>query len=149
MTLFLERKNIMEIYGLFKTYKEEINGVAISKDSYIIDIILNKIKSVNIDEVITYKKIVNALNIAMFSGQNRMVNKITPLFRKQITGRIEDVRKVSNEAVSYIIDNDDFIEYINKINGEYKLPKYIVYDGVNINIEELGKSKKLVGNFVR
>ena len=129
---------------------KEIKGLALPKDSNLFLHILAKAQSRNLDEYVSYKEIVNALNIAIFTSNNKMANKISPLFKKQISADIKQVEALTSKTtVEYIKKNNDFEEFLSKVNGTYEQTKYIVYENDEVYVSSLKDSytKKLAGTY--
>lgn len=116
-----------------REYKDRPYGnkkYAIRKDSILGNYILNlpNDKVYNCDNIITFEKITNALNIAIFED-NSIYLKLIELFRNQVAASKDIIEfKYGLDVVNYIIEHDDFKSYLKKVNGTYEPTKYLVYD---------------------
>lgn len=73
---------------------------------------------INDDSFISYNKVVGALNIAIFSNEVKMTNKILPLFQGRVEGTREELMDVFSESVlDYILEHPNFSEYLEKVDG--------------------------------
>lgn len=103
---------------------------AIRKDSILGNYILSlpSDKVYNYDDIITFEKITNALNIAIFEN-NPIYIKLIELFRSQVTASRDIIEyKYGLDVLNYIIENNDFKSYLQKVNGTYEPTKYLVYE---------------------
>lgn len=65
------------------------------------------------DNPITYHNIVSAYNIAVFTDNSKMANKLLPLFRQDIYGSKEELLKVINPTIiEYIEEHNNFYEFL-------------------------------------
>lgn len=123
----------------------DIGTIALRKDSLLGQYLINNaddVKIQNMDLYISYEKVVNALNIAMFENDCKISNKILPLFKEQISGIKDELETYcSRNVIEYILKNNDFKTYIEKYNGEYKPDEYIVYEEGEIFRKDLVNSK--------
>ena len=121
---------------------------AIRKDSILGYYILNlpSDKVYNYDNIITFEKITNALNIAIFEN-NPIYIKLIELFRSQVTASKDIIEyKYGLDVLNYIIENNDFKSYLQKVNGTYESTKYLVYETgelIEQVISDLGKQLKI------
>ena len=74
----------------------DLKTVAVRKDSFMGRLFL-KNTDFKEEDAISYEDIKNALLIAIFKGENRMSNKISPLFEKEIYGTKEEKDLVTGE----------------------------------------------------
>ena len=153
---FVKQKINKLYYTIFPKYSttptisfNKDTTIAIRKDSVIGNWLIdneNHFDLYNKDLDISYVKVVNALNIAIFSDNRKMANKIMPLFINQISG-IKN--KLSNEyceeAINYIIENDDFDTFLLKFNGDYEEKKVVVYEDGELShriLSQIGQKVK-------
>lgn len=155
-TLFIEDKVPQEIkkiakkayYGIIKFEKEKyISEVSIKKDSELGNYLLHTedIKVYNDDIYVTYEKVVNSFNIAIFES-NPISEKILPLFKKQISGtRNKLLENYDVETIDYILSNPNFCTYLDKINGEYEADseqnECVVYENDKCSIQNFNDEK--------
>lgn len=105
------------------------NGdVTIKKDCMLGEYILTEYKNGNEDLNITHEKIRDALNIAMFEG-NEIFNLIFPLFKNLESGRFNELQeKYDKDVLNYILKRNNFKLYIDKLTEKYKGKEELVYD---------------------
>lgn len=83
---------------------------------------------------ISYEKIVNAFNVAVYEDNAKMSNKIMPLFKGMVSGDKKELleqEQAKENVLDYILINDNFYEYLEKQNGEQVIKNYLVYDDKN------------------
>lgn len=135
-----EDKNnlISKIKEYRKTYKTNFK-CAVRKDSILGNYIISMPSDdvYNYDEMITYEKLTNALNIAIFEN-NPIYLELIELFRKQIVGPKKIVAfEYGLNIVNYILKNYDFKSYLKKMNGIYEPDKYLVYENDELSLRTL------------
>jgi len=128
------RKEINQIISLLYNAERKIGYIdqfEIRKDSEIGEFLLFCIENGEIqneDLNIDFEKITNAFNIAVFEN-NPIAKEILPLFQGREIGKKEELmQRYSEEAINFILENDDFETYLQKIDGKYKIKKYVVYE---------------------
>lgn len=133
----IEKENqqmLSKVLEYEKANNKYIDKIAIRKDSLLGKYILNlpKGKVCNFDNIITFEKVTNALNIAIFEI-NPIAKKLIVPFMKQACGdKIDLIKEYGDETVNYIISNSNFNMYIQKFNGTYSPKKYYVYENSEI-----------------
>ncbi len=141
-------------YGLLQ-FEQQLQryiseDIAIRKDSLIGSfILLNKRTFIPEDEI-TYKKVVNAYNIAVFKEDNHMANKILPLFKERVSGSIEELSKIySSDILLNILENENFEEYLKMLDGKKdktvenkKEKEYVIYENGGYTKRKLGDIKE-------
>lgn len=123
---------IRKLFYFEQNIKINIKKVLIKKNSSIGQFILtytDNEKIINTDNYITFEKITNAMKISIMMDESKIFNKLEPLFKKQFSGTkeyiLENIRN-GEQIVDFINKNDDFVEYLNKINGIK--PQWIEYE---------------------
>lgn len=119
----------------FDTFKYEnenkipsISEIAIRVDSVIGIFLMENDLIYSENLIVSYNKIINAFNIAIFEN-NPIVKSILPLFKNQISGKKDElIGTYSSEVIEYILNNDDFNYYIERLNRTYQPKEYIVYE---------------------
>lgn len=142
-------KELQSMYfGLFQFEKEQgvyiKDDIALRKDSIIGSFILSHPENfINDDTDVTYKKIVDAYSVATFEDNTKMANKILPLFKGRVSGRKEELVDVCDlKVLDFILENGNFQEYLNKLDGIDITPKrYVVYEDENYFFSDLNKEK--------
>lgn len=111
-----------------------LSDVLLSKNSVVGQYIVSHPDMFSDDsKYISYEKVVNAFNIAIYEDNAKMSNKIMPLFKGMYSGYKDELLEqgLANENIlDYILIHDDFYEYLEKKNGEYIEKNYLVYDEV-------------------
>ncbi len=122
-------------FGILNFEKEQCiyvrDDIALRKDSVLGHFVLSHPENfINDDTDVTYKKVVDALSVATFEDNNKMFNKILPLFKNRISGRKEELADVCDlKVLNYILENGNFEEFLNRHDGIEELPKkYVVYE---------------------
>lgn len=116
--------------GFFQYEKENqdifLESVALRKDSALGQFILsNPNLCFNEDDYISYDKIVNAYNVAVFENDDKMANKILPLFKSRMSGMKEEFSSFPEKIISYISTNSDFYHHLKSKDNMYQ---YLVYE---------------------
>ena len=110
---------------------EHISDIAIRKDSILGKFLIERaseFKFCNKDLIVSYEKVVNAFNIAIYEN-NAIAKEILPLFRNKVSGIKEKLQKEYGfEIIEYILNNDDFYYYLEVIEGKYNPQEYFVYE---------------------
>lgn len=129
-------------------YEYDSFNCNIKKDSLLGQFLIshsNATDIINDDFYISYNKVINALNIALFRDDYKMTNKIMPLFKDQIYGTKEDLQLLYPENVlDYILENDDFSTYLEKENDTYKEQPCVVYENGKFTTKLLNNSRQKV-----
>ncbi len=109
---------------------------------------------INKSEFIHYSDIVNALNIALFDGEDKTSNKIFPLFKERIFGsKKELLKKFPEWVLDYILENKDFEKHLKKIDSIKELGSeepiqeenaYVVYEDGEWSIKNLEEEYKRI-----
>jgi len=105
-------------------------NLVIRKDSLLGAYILNlpSEKMANFDNEVTFDDVINALNIAIFENDS-IAKDIVVLFQKQVSGsKMDLVSEYGLEVIEYILKNNNFGIYLEKLNGEYLPEEYLVYE---------------------
>lgn len=67
------------------------------------------------DKMITFEKVRNAMEVAIYQDDAKMTNKIIPMFQKRIEGTREELMSERNrEVLDYIIENSSFEDFLEK-----------------------------------
>lgn len=125
------KKETEQIVSIFSQYQKENNDtffqkIALRKDSVLGKFILSHPEIFfNDDDYISYDKIVNAYNVAVFENDDKMANKILPLFKSRMSGMKEEFSSFPEKVISYISRNFDFYYYLNSKDNVYQ---YLVYE---------------------
>ena len=124
------------------------NEVAIHKNSILAKYLLehsNHKNVINLDEYVSYDKVVNALNIAMFQDDCKMSNKIYELFRQRTSGFKDDLEQLGycSKVIDYILNNNNFMVYLEKSTSEYVPSSYVVYEEKKFNKRPLVEKRKV------
>ena len=137
----IEKEVYSELQSIyFKLFSYECNNrigyikepIALRKDSIVGRYILSHQEiCLDDDTDITYKKIVDAYNVATYSKNLKMANKILPLFMGRISGTRDELGDICNLTVlDYILDNGNFDDYLKKLDGKVEniVKEYYVYE---------------------
>lgn len=137
-------------FSLFEYEKEKKTGyiseISILKNSTLGKFLLSNTdmeEIINEDQVVDYKKVVNAFNIAAFQA-DAISAEIYPLFCGQIQGNKEElIEQYDEKVLDYILENPSFDIYLEKKNGTYKDVIYTVYEDGEYSQKKLSKNKNL------
>jgi len=131
------RTEVNQMYSsLFQYEKEKKENVYITDVSILKTSALGKfmientdmLQIVNEDELVTYEKVVNAFNVAVFED-SPLAREILPLFQAQISGTVQKLSKAYNEdMLTYIVEHPSFETYLEIHNGTYEETPEIVYE---------------------
>lgn len=124
LSLFMYKRN---------TALSEIGkNITIKSDSQLGNwLILNTdgVNIINEDMYVSYDKIVNALVVATFEDNEKMSNKIMPLFKSRVSGTKEELMELTTEQViDYILNNPSFDDYLSMVDGIAKNEEEFIYD---------------------
>lgn len=148
-----------EVYNIFNQLHKEvlvnnfghISHIAIRKDSLLGQFLIKNTdfnKIYNKDLIVSYEKVCNAYLVATYENNCKMANKISIFLKGQIEGTKQELinkeNQNSEEVVNYILKNDNFKLYIEKMNGEYKPKEYIVYENEIFSKKILSKEKQKI-----
>ncbi len=112
----------------------KVEEISISKDNILGRYITSrKDKFRNDSDYISYEKVVNSLNIAMFEDNI----KIMPLFKERIEGEKEKLNIYSENTIEYILENDNFKDYLDRLDGKEAEKEYYVYENDEIHKKSL------------
>lgn len=144
----LEKLNQMQA-DLFDYEREHKTGyikeISIPKTSELATFLIENTdmkEIINDDKRVSYDKVVNAFNIAMFED-SPYAKEILPLFQNQISGNIDElVKKYNNNTLTYILKNSSFETYLEHLNKTYEEKDYIVYENGKFSTKKLISSKK-------
>lgn len=141
-------ENLNEMYGNLFNYEKEknigyISEISIPKASELGIFLLENTDMQDIideDKEVSYEKVVNAFNIAMFE-ENPIAPHIRPLFQGQVSGTVEQLSLMyPKELLTYILENPSFEAYLRKFNGEYEEPTvYTVYENGEFSQKQFSK----------
>lgn len=145
------QKEIRQAFLDFFQYQKEneskvLETVALRKDSVLGQFILSSSDLFfNDDNYISYEKVVNAYNIAVFENDDKMANKILPLFKNRMSGMKEEFSDFPEKVISYISRNADFYHHLKSKDNIFQ---YLVYeDGIyqrkNLKLNEKINCKTL------
>ncbi|MDO5003674.1 MAG: hypothetical protein Q4E39_05575 [bacterium] len=142
-------KELQSVYfGILNFEKEQCiyvrDDIALRKDSILGRFILSHPENfINDDTDVTYKKVVDAYSVATFEDNTKMANKILPLFKGRVSGRKEELADICDlKVLDFILNNGDFDEYLNNLDGKEKTPRrYIVYEDEKYFFSDLAKEK--------
>lgn len=129
-----------------KHNKDKFN---IRKDSTIGQYLINNFDQdyiINEDEYIYYVQIIEALKISIFEN-NEIFNQIIPMFRAQVQGSKEELRKNYDESVlDYILENDNFEEFLTKQDENYEESnsEFIIYENGEFSSKILTNHDKVL-----
>ena len=137
-------------YGLFMY--ENSNGlkntkeVLISKFSDIGKYIITHPERFENDDLnVTYKKVVNAFNISVFTDDKEMEEKILPLFKNRVEGNKKDlVKYVDINTLNYILKNKSFDEYLKKLDDKSDFKEYVVFEDGIYTSKKIEKVKMMI-----
>lgn len=83
---------------------------------------------INIDEYISYDKIVNALLVATYQDNEKMANKLIPLFKERKSGTRDELGEYcSLQVIDYILKNSNFDRYLDSLGGNSKVDNECLY----------------------
>ena len=104
---------VLEYEKLNNKYLEKID---IRKDSLLGNYILNlpEDKVTNFDDIITFEKITNALNVAVFENDPIAKKLIVPFMKQACNKKDVMIDEYGEEVVNYIISNSNFNMHIQK-----------------------------------
>jgi len=124
--------------------RELVNEISFRRDSLLGKWLIHNYdqkKIVYEDEFIDYKKVQNALNIAIFEC-SPIAERIIPLFRQKINGSKEELKnEYEEELLDYILTHDDFDAWVSE---EEKEPtEYFVYEDGEYSKKVLSTGKKV------
>ena len=101
----------------------------------------------NEDSFIYFNQIKNAMNIAIYQG-NEIYKQIIPLFRNEGSSSKEELAKKYDERIlDYILTNDNFDKFLREYeNTEEELEKepteYVVYENGEFSIQTFYQKQK-------
>lgn len=143
IAVICEKRNIelcneaMRIFGKLIEFGFENSlyneNIEIRKDSVLGTFLLKnpfKEEIINADLELNYDKVVSAFNIAVFKN-NEIAKKILPLFQKPEEAKLKSkelVEKYGEEVIDFILENNDFDDYLIKLKKDVEPTVYTVYE---------------------
>lgn len=125
--------------------RELVNEISFRRDSLLGKWLIHNYdqkKIVYEDEFIDYKKVQNALNIAIFEC-SPIAERIIPLFRQKINGSKEElIKEYDEDVLGYILTHDDFESWIS--NEEKEAEEYVVFEDGEYSKKVLSTGKKVL-----
>lgn len=125
---------IISIIMAIKSYSRNhgymfVGDIALKNDNIVAQYLLNETtKIINDDLDINIYKIANALSIAFFEN-NPIYSELLYLFKNRVCGTRDGlIQKYNEEAIDYILKNNDFKYHVEISNGTYTPKFYIVYE---------------------
>lgn len=138
--------NVMEIYKKILEYEFQnrttiFENIAVRKDELICNYILNNTeKYIDAEKYISYDRVISAFYIAVIKDDIKMTNKILPLLKDKVEGKVEELGKYPEYVLDYILKNNDFKEYLNP----RKTDEYYVFEDNQIVRKNLKQEKNKV-----
>ncbi|MBE6153675.1 MAG: hypothetical protein E7166_05580 [Firmicutes bacterium] len=143
-------KSIEELLVAVRKYEKEnkcshLDMIAVEKSTPISNFLLYGKPCIKNDDLyVDYKKVVNALNIAIFED-NPIAKQILPLFKNQVSGEKNIlIKQYDAKTINYILENNDFNYYLSKINGTYTPLEYVVYHNNECVKMKLAENSKIL-----
>lgn len=145
-------KIVSIMYSHMPTFEKRVTNsyisqICIRKDSELGKYLLNTsdIDVIYEDENVSYEKVVNAFNIAIYED-DFIFDQIYPLFKNQISGKRDElITKYGKDTIDYILSNPNFQEYLDKKNEYYAFSiqnskNYIVYENDEYKVKKLASN---------
>lgn len=128
------------------SHSHSSDDIALKKDSIVGRFLLSHPElCINQDEVVTYKKVVDAYNVAVFEDNKIMEKKILPYFKNKICGdRWSLQTKENGDVLDYILKNGNFEKYLDALDDKIQNKEYLVYEDGEYTRKTLGPNFRVV-----